>query len=74
MHIMIQEVDVDLVAMCIMWVKACPDYKPLFSILDGSRLDSERRYRIERREAEGNIYDIELETGQMSNLTLPTFY
>ncbi len=30
------------------------------------RLDSERRYWIERRETEGNICDIEVETGQMS--------
>jgi len=47
-------------------VKARPDYEPLFSILDGLRLDGERRYWIERRETEGNICDIEADTGQMS--------
>ena len=66
MHIMIQEVAVDMVAKCILWVKARPDYEPLFSILDGLRLNSERRYWIERREAERNIYDIEANTGQES--------
>jgi hypothetical protein len=43
-----------------------PDYEPLFSILDGLRLDGERRYWIERRETEGNICDIEVDAGQMS--------
>ena len=48
-----------------LWVKARPDYEPLFSILDGLRLDSERRYWIERREVEGNIYEIGADTRQM---------
>jgi len=65
-HVMIQEVGVDMAAKCILWVKARPDYEPLFSILDGLRLDSERRYWIERREAEGNICDIEVDTRHMS--------
>jgi hypothetical protein len=47
-------------------VKSCPDYEPLFSILDGLHLDGERRYWIERREAGGNICDIEVDTRQMS--------
>jgi len=47
-------------------VKARPEYEPLFSILDGLRLDSERRYWIEHREIEGNIRDIGVDTGQMS--------
>ena len=63
---MIQEVGVDMAAKCMLWVKACPDDEPLFSILDGLRLDSERRYWIERRETEGNICDIQVDTGQMS--------
>jgi hypothetical protein len=42
------------------------DYELLFLSLDGLRLDGERRYWIERRDTEGNIYDIELYTGQMS--------
>ncbi len=49
-----------------MWVKARPDYEPLFSILDGLRLDSERRYWIVRKEIEGNISDIGVDIGQMS--------
>ena len=65
-HVMIQEVGVDMAAKCILWVKARPDYAPLFSILDGLRLDGERRYWIERREAEGNICDLEADTGQKS--------
>jgi hypothetical protein len=39
---------------------------PLFSILHGLHLDTERRYWIERREKEGSISDIEGDTGQMS--------
>ncbi len=65
-HVMIQEVGVDLAAKSMLWVKARPDYEPLFSILDGLRLDCERRYWIERREVEGNNSDIEENTGQMS--------
>ncbi len=49
-----------------MWVKARPDYEPLFSILDGLHLDGERRYWIEHREAEGNICGVEVDTEQMS--------
>jgi len=50
----------------VLWVKPRPDYEPIFSILDGLRLDSERRYWIERKETEGNISDIQLDIGQMS--------
>ena len=63
---MIQEVGVDMAAKCLLWVKARPDYEPLFSILDGLRLDSERRYWIERREGKGNNSDIEEDAGLMS--------
>jgi hypothetical protein len=65
-HVMIQEVGVEMAAKCIMWVKARPDYEPLFSILDGLRLDGERCYWIDHRETEGNICDIEVNNGQMS--------
>jgi hypothetical protein len=34
-HIIIQEVGVDMAANCILWVNSRPDYEPLFSILDG---------------------------------------
>ncbi|OGO38602.1 MAG: hypothetical protein A2W35_11320 [Chloroflexi bacterium RBG_16_57_11] len=47
-------------------MKARPDYEPLFSILDGLRQDTDRRFWIERLEAQGNNSDIEADTGQMS--------
>jgi hypothetical protein len=65
-HIMIQEVGVDVVNKRVLWVKARPDYEPLFSILDGLCLDGERRYWIDHRETQGNICDIEVDNGQMS--------
>lgn len=65
-HVMIQEVGVDMAAKCMLWVKVRPDYEPLFSILDGLRLDSERRYWIERREVEENNSDIKEDTRHMS--------
>ena len=65
-HVMIQEVGIYMEAKCILWVRARPDYEPLFSILDGLRLDSKRRYWIERKETEGNISDIQVDIGQMS--------
>ena len=39
--------------------------EPLFSILDGVRLDSERRYWIERLEASEDNCDIEEDTGHI---------
>jgi hypothetical protein len=65
-HPEIQEVGIDMAANSILWVKARPDYEPLLSILDGLRLDSERRYWIEHRDTEGNISDIGVDIGQMS--------
>jgi hypothetical protein len=65
-HIMIQEVGVDVTIKSVLWVKAQPDYEPLFSILDGMRQDADRRFWIERVEAQGNNCDIEADTGQMS--------
>ena len=50
----------------IKWVKAHPDYEPLFSILDGLRLDSGRRYWIEHKVVGGNLGDIQVDSGQMS--------
>jgi hypothetical protein len=47
-------------------VKARQDYEPLFSILDGLRLDGERHYWIERREVEGSICGPEVNTRQIS--------
>ena len=43
-HIMIQEVGVDVTVKRILWVKARPDYEPLFSILDGMHQDPDRRF------------------------------
>lgn len=63
---MIQEVGVDMAAKCVLWVKARPDYEPLFSILDGLCLDTDRRYWIERKEADGDVCDTEVDTGQES--------
>jgi hypothetical protein len=41
---MIQEVGVDMAAKGILWVKARPDYNPLFSFLDGMCQDADRRF------------------------------
>ena len=49
-----------------LWVKARPDYEPLFSILDGLRQDADRRFWIERVEAREDNCDIEVDTGQVS--------
>lgn len=74
-HIMLHEVGVDMAAKCILWVKARPDYEPLFTILEGLQMDSERRYWLERREPEGNICGIEVDIRKMSagvEILLPT--
>ena len=63
---MIQEVGVDVVAKRVLRVKARPDYEPLFSILDGLRQDTDRRFWIEPVEAQEDNCDIEADTGQMS--------
>ena len=63
---MIQEVGVDVAAKRVFWVKARPDYEPLFSILDGLHPDGERRYWAEFIEAQEDNCDIEADTGQVS--------
>ncbi len=63
---MIQEVGIDMVAKCILWVKARPDYEPLFSILDGLRHDADRRFWIESFVTPEDNCDIEEDAGQMS--------
>jgi hypothetical protein len=55
-----------MTATCVLWVRACPDYEPLFSILDGFRPDSESRYWIDRKVIEKNISDIQVDSRQMS--------
>ena len=57
-HIMLQEVGVDVTVKRILWVKARPDYEPLFSILDGMRQDTDRRFWIEQLEASEYSCDI----------------
>ena len=63
-HVMIQEVGVDMAAKSILWVKARPDYEPLFSILNDLRLDTDRRCWIEHKEAVEDICDIGVDTRQ----------
>lgn len=63
---MLQEVGVDVTIKRALWVKARPDYEPLFSILDSLRFETDRRYWIDHREAEGNICGVEVDNGQMS--------
>jgi hypothetical protein len=65
-HVMLHEVGVDVVAKRVLWVKARPDYEPLFSILDGLGPDGERRYLVECLEAQEDNCDIETDTGQAS--------
>ena len=62
---MIQEFGVDVMIKLVLWLKARPDYEPLFSILDGVRQDAARRFWIERLEAQENNCDIEVDTGQI---------
>jgi len=50
----------------VLWATVRPDYGPLFSILDGLSLDSERRNWKERNVLDGNISDIEVDSGQIS--------
>ena len=65
-HMMLQEVGVDLVGKSMLWIRVRPDYEPLFSILNVLRMDSERRYWVERKAMDRNIRDIREDTGQLS--------
>ncbi len=55
-----------MTATCWLWVRARPDYEPLFSILDGFRLDNERRNWIEGKVMEMDNSDIQIDSGQIS--------
>jgi hypothetical protein len=55
-----------MTAICVLWVRACLNYEPLFSILDGFRRDSDRHYWIECNVMEKNISDIQVDSGQIS--------
>jgi hypothetical protein len=61
---------IEVAEKCILCAKVRPDYEQLFLILDGLRQDSERRNWIERREAEGNICDKEVNTRPVSKSCL----
>ena len=63
---MIQEMGDEKVVKCILWVKARPDYEPLFSILDGLRHDADMRFWIESFVTQEDSCDIEVDLGQMS--------
>ena len=63
---MLQAVGVDVVAKRVLWVKARPYYEPFFSILDGMRQDTDRRFWIERLEASEDNCGIEEDTGKRS--------
>jgi hypothetical protein len=54
-----------MTATCVLWVRAGPDYEPLFSILDGLRPDSESCNWIDRKVIDKNISDIQVDSGQM---------
>jgi hypothetical protein len=62
----IQEVGVDVEIKRVLWVKARPDYEPLFSILDGSRQDADRRFWMERFVTPEDNCDIWENRGQIS--------
>lgn len=64
-HVMLQQVGVDVAAKRILWVKVRPDYEPLFAILEGLHKDGDLRYWIEPFEAQEDIRDIESGIGQM---------
>jgi len=48
-HILMQEVGVDVTIKRVPWVKARPDYEPLFSILNGMGQDAGRRLWIDQQ-------------------------
>lgn len=63
---MIQEVGVHVGSKRVLWVKARPDYEPLFSILDGLRHDADGRFWIESFVTQEDNYDVEEDLGQVS--------
>ncbi len=65
-HVMLQEVGVDLAARRILWIKVRSDYEPLFAIMDGLHKDGDLRYWIEPFVAQADTRDIEACIGQMS--------
>jgi hypothetical protein len=55
-----------MTATCLLWVRVRSDYELLFSILDGFRPDSKRRYWIDRKVMEMDNSDIQVDSGQIS--------
>ena len=51
-HVMSQEVGDDMDSRRSIWIRGRPDYEPLFSFLGSLRLDGEKLYWIEHKEAE----------------------
>jgi len=47
----------------VLWIRTRPDYEPLFSILDGLRGDTGRRYWISEQCIEVNTCDMEDDMG-----------
>jgi hypothetical protein len=47
----------------VLWVRARPDYEPLFSILDGLRADNGRRYWVSELSIEVNTCDMREDMG-----------
>jgi site-specific DNA recombinase len=66
LHVMLQEVGVDVAGKQILWIKVLPDYEPLFAILDGLHKDRDLKYWIEPFGAQADTRDIEACTGQIS--------
>jgi len=61
--VMIQEVGVDLAGKCMLWVKARPDYRPLFSFLDGLRVSIRQGFWVSEQSIEVNICDMREDMG-----------
>jgi hypothetical protein len=74
---MVQEVGSDVGTKRIFWVKANPDYKILFRLMDGLRPNVRRRFWIRGNGAEVDFGDIEEEIGQIGSeveIRLPMFH
>lgn len=65
-HILLQEIGVDVDAKRVVWVKTRPDYEPLFSILEGLHQYDDRRFWLDHLEAQGEICDTRDNTEPMS--------
>ena len=65
-HVMLQEVGVDVLAKRVLWVKARPDFDVLFLLLNNLRVDEQRRFWITYLEADEGICDIRDDMGQIA--------